>query len=83
MFRKRPIHTKTLIATDADKLTWDGGVPEPLRVIAENETAAPAGSVWPDGAHSQIYTSPDGAPAYVELELLGPLHDLAPGQAPR
>ena len=41
----------------------------------------PAGSVWPGGAHSQIYPSPDGAEAYVELELLGPLHDLAPGQS--
>ena len=35
---------------------------------------------WPEGAHSQIYTSPDGAEPYVELELLGPLVDLAPGQ---
>ena len=33
------------------------------------------------GAHAQIYTSPDGAEPYVELELLGPLHDLAPGQS--
>ena len=47
------------------------------------------GDVWqptdgaaprPGGAHAQIYTSPDGAEPYVELELLGPLVDLAPGQ---
>jgi hypothetical protein len=78
---ERDTDAKTMIATDGDRLTWDGDGVEPLRVIVENETAAPAGSVWPDGAHSQIYTSPDGAQAYVELELLGPLHDLAPGQS--
>ena len=42
-------------------------------LIIENRSAAPAtGAVWPDGAHSQIYTNPDGPDAYVELELLGP-----------
>jgi hypothetical protein len=34
----------------------------------------------PGGARAQIYTSPDGAEPYVELELLGPLVDLTPGQ---
>ena len=46
-----------------------------------SELRRAGGAVWPDGTHSQIYTNPDGPDAYVELELLGPLHDLAPGQS--
>jgi hypothetical protein len=78
---ERDTEAKTMIATDGDRLTWRGEEPEPLVVTVENQTPAQPGSVWPDGIHSQIYTSPDGAQAYVELELLGPLHDLAPGQS--
>ena len=78
---ERDTEAKTMIATDGDRLTWRGEEPEPLVVTVENQNPAQPGSVWPDGIHSQIYTSPDGAPAYVELELLGPLHDLAPGQS--
>jgi hypothetical protein len=78
---ERDTDAKTMIATDGDRLTWHGEGREPLNLVVENETSAPAGSVWPGGAHSQIYTSPDGAEAYVELELLGPLRDLAPGQS--
>ena len=43
-------------------------------------TATESGAARPGGAHAQIYTSPDGAEPYVELELLGPLVDLVPGQ---
>ena len=71
---------KTMIASDGDALLWVGDGRRDLMI--ENRSAAPAtGAAWPEGAHSQIYTSPDGARGYVELELLGPLHDLAPGQS--
>ena len=72
-----------MIATDADALLeWHGDESDHVDLIIENRSAAPAtGAVWPDGAHSQIYTNPDGPDAYVELELLGPLYDLAPGQS--
>jgi hypothetical protein len=36
---------------------------------------------WPGGVHAQIYTSPDGQQRYVELELLGRLHRLGPGDS--
>jgi hypothetical protein len=39
-----------------------------------------AGAPRVGGAHAQIYTNSDGAEPYVELELLGPLVDLSPGQ---
>jgi hypothetical protein len=78
---ERDTEAKTMIATDGDRLTWRSDGPEALVVTVANETPARPGSVWSEGAHSQIYTSPDGAQAYVELELLGPLHDLAPGQS--
>ena len=78
---------KTMIATDADALLWVG--PGRDLVIETMGTSVAAGDVWQPtdpaaprvgGAHAQIYTSPDGAEPYVELELLGPLVDLAPGQ---
>ena len=47
----------------------------------ENRQPAAETAPRPGGAHAQIYTSPDGAEPYVELELLGPLVDLAPGQS--
>ncbi len=79
---ERHTREKTMIATDADRLEWDGYEPGRVDLVIENVSAPPAtGAVWPDGVHSQIYTNPDGPDAYVELELLGPLHDLAPGQS--
>jgi hypothetical protein len=75
---------KTMIATEADRLEWDGYEPGRVDLVIETRSAPAAtgvAAVWPDGAHSQIYTNPDGPDAYVELELLGPLHDLAPGQS--
>jgi hypothetical protein len=70
---------KTMIATDGDALLWVGDGPD---LLIENITPARDGAVekWLEGTHSQIYTSPDGSESYVELELLGPLHDLAPGR---
>ena len=79
---ERDRREKTMIATDADRLEWHGDESDHVDLIIENRSPAPAtGAAWPDGAHSQIYTNPDGPDAYVELELLGPLHDLAPGQS--
>ena len=71
---------KTMIASDGEALLWVGAGPA-LLIEAVTPAPAGAGAAWPEGAHSQIYTSPDGAESYVELELLGPLHDLAPGQS--
>jgi len=77
---------KTMIASDADALLWVG----PGRDLAIEKvethvdagymvrTAAP-GAPHVGGAHAQIYTSSDAAEPYVELELMGPLVDLAPG----
>ncbi|HEY5448507.1 MAG TPA: hypothetical protein VIQ54_07135 [Polyangia bacterium] len=81
---ERDPHNKTMIATDADRLEWVGAEPNRVDLVVESKSAAAVAgeaAVWPDGAHSQIYTNPDGPEAYVELELLGPLHDLAPGQS--
>jgi hypothetical protein len=36
---------------------------------------------WPGGVHAQIYTNPDSDQRYVELELLGRLHHLGPGDS--
>lgn len=70
---------KTMIVNDADALLWVG--PGRSLVIETTGTEPAAkGLPRPGGAHAQIYTSPDGAEPYVELELLGPLVDLAPGQ---
>lgn len=78
---ERDTDAKTMIATESDRLTWRGEDPDPLIVTVENQAPGLPGSIWPEGVHSQIYTSPDGAQAYVELELIGPLHDLSPGQS--
>jgi hypothetical protein len=77
----RDTAAKTMIATESDKLTWRGEDPEPLFLTIENASPGPPGSIYPEGVHSQIYTSPDDAQPYVELELVGPLHDLSPGQS--
>ena len=75
---------KTMIATDGEALLWVGDGPD---LLIENRTPPREGAErksedkWPDGAHSQIYTSSDDAESYVELELLGPLHDLEAGQS--
>jgi len=78
---------KTMIANDADSLLWVGAgrdlVVDNLGTsVGSGDQSRPtdAGAPRVGGAHAQIYTSPDGAEPYVELELLGPLVDLAPGQ---
>jgi hypothetical protein len=69
---------KTMIVSDGDALAWIG---RGLDLLIENVTDEPADAAarWPDSAHAQIYTNPRGSESYVELELLGPLHDLRPG----
>lgn len=71
---------KTMIVSDGDALLWIG---EGRSLLIEKLSESPSGEPrsWPDGAHAKIYTSPDGGQAYVELELLGPLEDLRPGQS--
>jgi hypothetical protein len=78
---------KTMIVNDADALLWVGAGRDLLienmgTSFAPGDKSRPvaADAPRPGGAHAQIYTSPDGAEPYVELELLGPLVDLAPGQ---
>jgi hypothetical protein len=83
----RDPNEKTMIASDADALPWVG--PARDLVIETMSASFAGGEIWqpiapgaprPAGAHAQIYTSSDGAEPYVELELLGPLVDLAAGQ---
>ena len=69
---------KTMLVSDAEALAWIGPGCDLLLRTASPPPAA--GAVWPDGARAQVYTSPDGDQPYVELELLGTLQELAPGQ---
>jgi hypothetical protein len=72
---------KTMIASDGTALLWMGAGPS-LRIEADGPAAAAPSDAWPNhGAHSQIYTDPTEGQRYVELELLGPLATLRPGQA--
>jgi hypothetical protein len=73
---------KTMIATDGDALLWVGDGPD-LLIEKPHAGALAREAEWHEGTHSQIYTSSDDAESYVELELLGPLHELEPGRAPR
>ena len=76
---------KTMITSDGDALLWLGeGRSLVIETLDASESPAPAAQEnrsWPDGAHAQIYTSPDADQRYVELELLGPLADLRAGQS--
>ena len=83
----RDTNEKTMIASDADALLWVGPGRDLLiekagtyTLVGDQRRPTAPGAAQPDGARAQIYTSPDGAEPYVELELLGPLVDLAPGQ---
>jgi len=70
---------KTMLASDADALAWIG---PGCSLLLRTASPPPApGAAWPGGAHAQVYTNPDGDQPYVELELLGTLQDLAPGQS--
>ena len=72
---------KTMIGSDGDALLWVGDGPDLL--IERIATPGDASGDWPDGAHAQIYTSPDDAEPYVELELFGRLRDLRVGERAR
>jgi hypothetical protein len=66
----------TKIGMDADRLLWVG--PTQMLLIRSPRIH---GASYPDhGSSAEIYTNPDPR-AYVELETLGPLHRLDPGQS--
>jgi len=70
----RDPHQNRKIGARAATLVWVGGT-ELLRI----DSALVPGGVYPDGGSSaEIYTNADPL-AYVELELLGPLTRLQPG----
>ncbi|MFN0085970.1 MAG: hypothetical protein ACKVX9_11340 [Blastocatellia bacterium] len=72
MTRDPKVSTK--IGTDAGRLLWIGKR-ESLLVDSPRE----ARGEYPDqGSSAEIYTNPDPA-AYVELEMLGPLHEMKRG----
>ncbi len=71
---------KTQIVSDGDALLWVGDGPD-LLLEALPAAAGSGTGDWPEGAHAQIYTSPDGDQHYVELELLDRLHRLGPGDS--
>ncbi len=70
---------KTMLGSDGDALLWVG---KRVDLLIESLISAhdPSGE-WPDGAHTQIYTSPDEALPYVELELFSQLRDLRIGES--
>lgn len=64
------------VGSDASRLIWIG-----QNEIVETISAREKSGEFPDRQSSaEIYTNPDPLP-YVELELLGPLHDLTLGQS--
>ncbi len=68
----------TKIGTDASRLLWVG---KDQLLLVESPRLSDAESRYPDQRSSaEIYTNPDPR-AYVELEMLGPLRRLAPGDA--
>jgi len=67
---------KTMLGTDGEALLWVGDGPD---LLVETVAQTEGGDGWPAGAHAQIYTSPDDAESYVELELLARLRDLRIG----
>ncbi|MBL9212069.1 MAG: DUF4380 domain-containing protein [Opitutaceae bacterium] len=63
------------LGSDADRMLWVGA--KEMCLVA---TTRVAGAEYPDrGASAEVYTNPDPK-TYVELETLGPLATLAPGQ---
>lgn len=63
------------LGSDADRMLWVGA--KEMCLVA---TTRAAGAEYPDrGASAEVYTNPDPK-TYVELETLGPLATLAPGQ---
>lgn len=71
---RHPTHS-TKIGLDTDRLLWVGD----RHALLIQSTLQP-GATYPDnGSSAEIYTNPDPK-TYVELELLGPLTRLAPGE---
>jgi hypothetical protein len=63
------------LGSDADRMLWVGT--KEMCLVAMTRVA---GAEYPDrGASAEVYTNPDPK-TYVELETLGPLATLAPGQ---
>lgn len=74
---RRDRRQATKIGSDATRLLWVGSA-QMLRIDFDSRVA---GSEYPDGGcSSEVYTNPDPE-AYIELETLGPLHTLHPGQS--
>jgi hypothetical protein len=71
---------KSMLSSDGDALLWVGGGNDLLIENLTDGSGDPAPmAAWPDGAHAQIYTNQGQAEPYVELELLGKLEELRPG----
>jgi hypothetical protein len=69
---------KSMLASDGDALLWVGAGSDLLVEHVPGGAVDPA-AAWPDGAHTQVYTSEGHAEQYVEMELLGRLQELRPG----
>jgi hypothetical protein len=62
------------IGSDAGNLLWIGE-----RFVCRIDSPRTAGAEYPDqGSSAEVWTNPDPLP-YVELEMLGPLRPLKPG----
>lgn len=73
---RRSMTDSTKIGSDANSIIW-GDKTHVVEVLSEREK----GGEFPDnGSSAEIYTNPDPN-AYVELELLGPLHSLRVGES--
>jgi len=71
---------KSMLGSDGDAVLWVGVGNDLLIENLTDGAGDPAPSAaWPDGAHVQIYTNQGQAEPYVELELLGRLRELRPG----
>jgi hypothetical protein len=69
---------KSMLGSDGDALLWVGPASDLLLENVTADAADPA-AAWPDGAHAQVYTSEGHSAQYVEMELLGRLRELRPG----
>jgi len=71
---KRSASKSTKIGTDGNALLWVGP-----KTALRIESARVPGAEYPDkGSSAEVYTNPNPL-TYVELEMLGPLHTLKPG----
>lgn len=70
---KRHAAKSTKIGTDSDALWWVGG-----KTALQIESPRVHGEYPDKGSSSEVYTNPNPL-TYVELEMLGPLHTMKPG----